>query len=382
MSERRAVVGAVLLGFAVSPLFAWNVFTPSLRREFDVDEATLATVFSVGLAAFALSVLVGGRFADVIAPRRLALITAAVTVVGLLGSAAASSVAALVVTYGLVLGSGTGLGYATAVRVAGTVKSRRGLALSVVVSAYAAGTVVVAPVAVWLLGTVGRGWTFVALAGLLGGCLVAAAVLVSGQPPRPSPRQRHATRRCRSTGPLVGALWVAFGFGSAPALAAFAHAGELAGPSAGAALAVPLLSFGNFAGRLLAGPLSDRVGRSAALHANCAVLVVACLPLAVDAAGPLSLLSLLLLGIQYGALSVLAPAATSDAVPSQCFGATYGVVFTGWGVAGLVAPVAAALLAAAAGFDGVYLVAVGAAAISWTSVAVYGWLLRRGVGAG
>jgi len=331
VGKKRVVVGAVLLDLAVSPLFAWDVFAASLRRDLGVDDALLASVFSVGLVAFMAGVLVGGRVADSVSPRLLALATAAGTVIGLLGSAAATSVATMILAFGVVLGGSTGLGYATAVRVAGTVQSGRGLALGLVVSAYAAGTAVLAPVAAALLVAVGRGWTFVLLAGALGGVLAAAAVLVPGGAAHTG-TPRHRTRR-RPSGPVV-ALWLAFGLGSAPALAAFAQAGQLAGAAGAVALAVTLLNAGNFVGRLVAGPLSDRVGRSAALHGNSALLLLVCLPLAVGASGPVALAALFLLGTQYGALSTLTPAATSDVVPSERFGTTYGLVFTGWGVAG------------------------------------------------
>src|SRR3954454_23337574 len=89
-SKRRALTGAVLLDLAVSPLFAWDVFTDSLRRDLGVSHAVLAGVFSVGLAAFMLGVVAGGRAADAIQPRRLALIALGGTVLGLLGSAATS----------------------------------------------------------------------------------------------------------------------------------------------------------------------------------------------------------------------------------------------------------------------------------------------------
>lgn len=57
------LVGAGLLDLGVSPLFAWDVFTGSLRRDLGAGEAQLASVFSVGLAFFMLGVLVGGRIA-------------------------------------------------------------------------------------------------------------------------------------------------------------------------------------------------------------------------------------------------------------------------------------------------------------------------------
>lgn len=372
ISTRRGLTGAVLLDLAVSPLFAWDVFTGSLRRDIGAGDAALAGVFSVGLAAFMLGVLVGGRAADAAPPRRLALVTLAGTVLGLLGSAVAPSASVLFLTFGVLVGGSTGLGYATAVRVAGTVASGRGLALGVVVSAYAAGTAALAPVASSLLGSIGRSWTFVVLAGVLGALLTVAAALVPGAAtgsPRRPPRDRST--RTRPSGPVV-ALWLAFGLGSAPALAAFAQAGSLAGTPHAVALAVTLLNVGNFAGRLIAGPLSDRIGRRAALHANSALLVVACVPLAAGASGPLALVALLLLGTQYGALSALTPAATSDVVPPERFGTTYGLVFTGWGIAGLLAPVTAATLATDIGYAGVYGSFLALAALSWACAATYG----------
>ncbi|MBN9098747.1 MAG: MFS transporter [Pseudonocardia sp.] len=368
MTARRVVTGAVLLDLAVSPLFAWDVFTDSVGRDLGAGDTLLAAVFSVGLVAFMAGVLVGGRLADVVAPRRLALVTLVGTVAGLLGCAAATSVLALVLAFGVVLGGSTGLGYATAVRVAGTVASRRGLALGLVVSAYALGTAVLAPVASALLFTVGRGSTFVLVAGLMGGVLAVAAVLVPADPP-----EQHAPgRRSRGRpGRAVVALWAAFGLGAAPALAAFAQAGDLAGTSDAVASAVGALAVGNVAGRLVAGPLSDRTGRSAALHGTCAMLLVACLPLALGARGPVAFAALLLLGTQYGALSALVPAATADVVPGERFGTAYGVVFTGWGVAGLLAPVVAAAGAADIGYPGVYGYFLVVAVLSWGCVAVY-----------
>lgn len=375
MGERSALTGAALLDLAVSPLFAWDVFTGPLRRDLGAGDALLAGVFSVGLVAFMLGVLVGGRVADSVAPRRLALITLGGLVLGLLGSAAASSVITLLVSFGVLVGGSSGLGYVTAVRVAGTVASGRGLALGIVVSAYAVGTAALAPVAAALLATIGRGWTFVVLAGALALLLAAAAVLVPGAASQPGPRPHPSTRPARPSGAVI-ALWLAFGLGAAPALAAFAQAGNLTGTPDTAVEAVTLLNLGNFAGRLAAGPWSDRTGRRSALHVNSALLVLACLPLVLGVIGPFALLALLLLGVQYGALSTLIPAATSDVVPAEHFGASYGLVFTGWGIAGLLAPVAAATLATQIGYSGVYRSFLVLAALAWACVATYTGLVH------
>ncbi|TCK26242.1 MFS transporter [Pseudonocardia endophytica] len=377
MSRRRVLLGAMLLDLAVSPLFAWDVFTASLQRDLGAGPTALTSVFSVGLAAFTTGVLVGGRIADSIAPRRMALVAAVGTVAGLLGSAAAASVLVMVLAFGIVLGGTTGLGYATAVRVAGTFTTGRGLALGLVVSAYAIGTAILAPVAAALLDGLGRSWTFVLLAAVLGILLVVAAVLLPAEAATaPTVETGHDDRRTPRG--QVAALWLAFGLGSAPALAAFARAGPLAGSTAAAAAAVTLLNVGNFVGRLVAGPASDRWGRRATLHANSALLVVACIPLAAGVDGPPALVALFLLGTQYGALSTLTPAAVSDVVPTQRFGAVYGRVFSGWGIAGLLAPVVASAIAAVTGFGIVYAGFIVVAAVSWLCVALYARSARDG----
>jgi MFS transporter, OFA family, oxalate/formate antiporter len=362
----RAIAGAILLDLAVSALFVWDVFTGELSREFDVGQASLAVVFSVGLAAFTAGVLVGGRAADRYPPRRLGLITSAGVVAGLLGSAVARSLIELVVTFGLMLGASTGFGYATAIRVAGTVAHRRGLALGIVVSAYAAGTIILAPLANALLHAVGAPWTFMILAAGIGATALGGACRIPGSAPDHGPRLRH--RRGKVIRGAVPILWLVFGLGSAPGLAAFANAGEIAGTPAATALAIPLLSAGNFAGRLIAGPISDRIGRTPALHTNAVLLAAACALLAAAEIPQLILIALLLLGIQYGALSALVPAALSDSTAKRDFGASFGAVFSGWGIAGLTAPVLAAAAAHHTGWNRPFLAFTGMALL--TSIAI------------
>ncbi|WP_176439889.1 MFS transporter [Haloechinothrix alba] len=363
--KARALAGAVLLDLAVSPLFIWDTFTSRLAAELGASDTALSVVIAVGLALFTVGVLAGGRIADRVAPRGLALLSAAGVVAGLAVSAAASSVPVLVLGFGVLLGAATGTGYATAVRVATTVPTRRGMAVALVVSAYAAGAVVLAPVADRLLVMVGRAGTFAALAAVLGVTLILAAVLLPGSTPdaRTAPEASGPAVRHQAA---IPALWALFALGCAPALVAFAHAGRFAGGPELAAIAVALLNAGNFVGRLVAGPACDRVGTTRALHATAAALVGACLVLALSHHPWLSLAALLVLGAQYGALSVLTPLTTASAVPPARFGTAYGIVFSGWGVVGLTGPVAAAWLAGNTGYRPV------AAALS--VVGVLAWL--------
>jgi MFS family permease len=149
-------------------------------------------------------------------------------------------------------------------------------------------------------------------------------------------------------GGTTALLWLVMCFGSLPGLAAFAHAVPLAveagaGPfAAGAALSV--LAVGNLSGRLLAGPVGARVRVRAAVGLTLALDVVA-VGLVGWGSGPEVLFAgFALLGIAYGGLSALLPAVTADVCDTRSFTRTYGRVFSGWGVAGLLSPVVVARL--------------------------------------
>ncbi|MBO0684484.1 MAG: MFS transporter, partial [Candidatus Dormibacteraeota bacterium] len=85
--------------------------------------------------------------------------------------------------------------------------------------------------------------------------------------------------------------------------------------------------------------------------------------------GPPVLAGLFLLGTQYGALSALIPAATASTIPPHQYGRTYGIVFTGWGLAGLVSPLAMAWLASRAGNQLIFAVATAVALLMWANLA-------------
>lgn len=342
---RRALLGAVLLDLAVSPLFTWGVYRDRLADDLGSSGRGLDVAYAVSLAAFTVGVLVGGRIADAVAPRKLAWFVAAGLLTGLALVAAAQSVAAVVVGHGVLFGAAAGLGYATAVRVAAVATGCPGVSLTLVVSAYAAGAVALAPLLDLAWQWLGRGLTMGTLAAVLVVLVMFGALALPSEAPSMgrSRNQRGRTPALRAYFPRLLVAWAMFAFGSAPALVAFGHAGGLAGGATWAVAAVVLLNAGNLGGRLVAGPLAERFGHVLMLHLVAAALVGVALVLALDVHAPTTLGALLVLGLQYGAVSVLVPMAVAGAVPAERFGAAYGLVFTGWGIVGLSGPVFAGL---------------------------------------
>lgn len=367
--KRRLIMGAVLLDLAVSPLFVWGSFSDRLSRDIGVSDSSLGLAYAIALAFFTAGVIAGGWVADRIAPRTLTLLVACGVVAGLGLTSVGQSLAMVVIGFGVLLGLATGLGYATAVRVAATVAGRRGSALALVVSAYAAGAVVLTPIVDLLWGWFGRTPTFGVLAVALGALLLGASALLPGaHGPSDAPGPSTPPNSVRGHGRAIVGAWAMFALGSAPALIAFGHAGGLARSGELVVVAVVLLNAGNLAGRLLAGPIADRVGYVVTLHASALALVLASLTMAVAGDPAATLTGLLILGTQYGAVSVLVPLVVADAVPSERFGTAFGLVFSGWGVAGLLGPVAAGWIGTSAGYPTVAATLVGIGLLFWAAV--------------
>lgn len=364
-SKRRRIAGAALLDLAISALFIWNVFVDPLTHSLGISLTEANYVFSLALTTFSLGVIVGGHLVDKIAPRRLAIISGIGMLAGLGLAAIAPSFVWIVLGFGLLQGGAAGLGYATAVHEAGMVN--HGLALALVVSAYGAGSAALAWPIAWLLAVLGYGAAFAALALFAALTCGMAAKLLPGQPPWAGQDVLDSKPgEVRRVGGLLGLFWLMFGLGSAPGLMSFALAGSLAGGAVyGAVIAVNL---GNLAGRLVAGFLADHFGTGRTLHGNCALLIAGCVLLMFTESGWIPRVGLLVTGFQYGALSTLTPLAVRAGVPVHVFGRCFGIVFSAWGLFGLVTPVVGATLIGLGGTEWAIYAMLICGLLSWFAV--------------
>jgi OFA family oxalate/formate antiporter-like MFS transporter len=337
----RLILAGVAANVSAGTLFAWSLVAQDAAAGVGASRAIAGVVFASAIAVFSIVVLAVGHAPRWLGPRRLLLMAAVSGGGGLILAASARGPVALWCGIALFFGAANGLAYGVALALAArTPGRRRGTATGVVVAAYAAGPVVLGVVAPAALRV--TDWR-VCLAGL--GVIVAvllavAALLAPVEAVAGGGRSPGASRPPRGVLPL---LWLVFAGGTAPALLLFAYAVPLAVQSeldaTAAGLAVSALAAGNLTGRLAAGWWSDRVGRPRALRTT---LGTAALSIAAAAAPvpALVLAGFLGTGLAYGAISSLVPAATADRVGAEAFSRAYGRIFTAWGCAGLLAPLA------------------------------------------
>lgn len=138
-------------------------------------------------------------------------------------------------------------------------------------------------------------------------------------------------------------LWAIYFIGAGAGLMVISSVSGMAKKSMGHAafVAVAVLAVGNAAGRILAGMLSDRIGRR---HTLLLVLLIqaALMFVAIPVTGSKDMVPLVivvvaaLIGANYGANLSLFPSFAKDLWGLRSFGVNYGILFTAWGMGGFV----------------------------------------------
>jgi OFA family oxalate/formate antiporter-like MFS transporter len=361
MNRWLPVVGGVCMNLALGSLYAWSVFVLPLEKEFGWTRAQTSWVFTIAIVVFAAAFVLAGRIQDKRGPRICAAIGG--TLVGL-GFFLASWTTSLTFLYLIfaIIGIGNGFGYATPVPVASKwFPDKRGLVVGLMVGGYGGGSAIFGPLAIRLIESVGWRQTFQILGvlffvmGLIGTWLLVNPP-AGYQPPGWKPVATGAVAQ-RSTREYTTAemlrmptfyfLWIAYCFGTTAGLMTISQLVPFATASglgaAAATLVLPISAAGNAGGRILSGWMSDALGRLTTLRAMVILSAIA-MPIMFAVRQEVFLFFLLVAVVYwcYGTqLSVFA-STTADFFGTKNLGLNYGVLFTAWGVAGVLGPIIAA----------------------------------------
>ena len=377
------VLAGTGLNLALGILYAWSVFSkqlvePVARGGFGWTKTQATLPYTLAIACFALMMVPAGRLQDRLGPRVVASLGGVLTGLGLVVAsfASATSVAPALLGFGLLAGTGFGLGYAAATPAA--VKwfppEKKGLITGIVVAGFGIAPVYIAPLSKHLLAAHGIGGAFriLGIAFLVVATAFAQVIRNPAQPAQaartpdgaaPAAARPDRTWREMIRSPMFYMLYVQYACAATAGLMIIGHMAKIVAVQSGEAIKVgfvfvALLAAFNAVGRIAAGVISDYIGRVITIGIVCIMQasMMFFFP-ALETIGGF-VLGAAVVGFSYGACLSLFPATTADQWGTKNMGLNYGVLFTAWGVGGVVGPTLAGRIADRTGsYAGAYDVA-------------------------
>ena len=362
-------VAALGINLILGALYAWGVIGKALVIQWHWTKAQAALPFTVATAAFALMMIFAGRWQDKVGPRIVAVSGGVMFGLGLFGSAYAQSPVVMLMTFGVAGGIGLGLCYSatTPPSIKWFPPAKKGFVTGIVVSGVGLAAVYVSPLTQWLLQRTSIPETFMILG--LGAivliCLLAQVLTnpPAGYVPPASGKAGSSVQKRRSTRPDIDwdemlrskqfyQLWVMFSLTASAGLMIIAHVAIIAKEQAQwewGFVPVAMLAIFNTIGRVVSGFLSDRIGRTQTMILAFGLQAVNMFAFAYYTNPGLLVFGSAFTGLCYGTIFTLMPAATADFYGVRNLGVNYGLVFTAFGVAGVLGPLLGGSIRDAAG---------------------------------
>jgi len=353
------VVGGLSMNLALGSLYAWSVFVAPLEKQFGWKRAQTSNVFTIAVVVLALSFILGGRLQDKKGPFWVSVTGAVLVSLGFFLCAYTHSLNYLYVCFGVIGGVGSGFGYATPIPVmAKWFPDKRGLAVGLAVAGYGGGSAIFGPLAnLKLIPTYGVATTFRILGVIFLAMTLIGAFLLKNPPAgykpmgwTPAPAAKAAaTTYDFSPGevlrtPTFYFMWIAYALGTSAGLMVISQlvpfAKSVGIPSAAlATMGLVVGAIGNAAGRILSGWMSDALGRLNVLRLMIAISMIA-MPILYKVGGSVGLLYVMVFIVYwcYGTQLSVNASTTSDFWGTKNAGLNYGLLFTAWGVAGIIGP--------------------------------------------
>jgi OFA family oxalate/formate antiporter-like MFS transporter len=233
--------------------------------------------------------------------------------------------------------------------------SKKGLITGIVVSGVGLSPAYMTPITSYLLGAYGISNTFIIL-GIFAIIVVTILSFFLSNPTeaevkktvetknqQPAPKGNDYTWQEALKTPQFYLLWVMYLLASTAGLMLIAHLPSIAAVQAdwktAAMILVPVLAIFNALGRVGAGFLSDKLGRSRAMMLVFFVQAINMFLFTFYTTIPVLMIGSAVAGIAYGAVFSLFPTTTAEYFGMKNLGVNYGMIFTGWGIAGVFGPI-------------------------------------------
>ncbi|MFC1737587.1 OFA family MFS transporter [Planctomycetota bacterium] len=366
----RVTFAGMGINLALGILYTWSVISKGVPESWNWSEADKSWPYAIACLVFCIMMVLAGRLQDKFGPRVVAAIGGVLVGIGFITASMTTSPMGYVLGFGILAGAGIGFGYASATPPA--IKwfpaAKTGLIAGIVVSGFGLSSVYAAPLAKWLMINFGMqrmmlilgiGFLFV----ITGIKTIVSPLWFGLSQMLQEPGKEHVPEDTIKTESTIVhdkdnltpkemlstvqfyMIWFMYACGAGAGLMIIAKLAAIAEVQANLKwgfVLVVALAIGNGAGRIIAGMLSDKIGRKTTLFI-CFVLQAMLVMLlsqvsqgSILANVPVLAVISGLIGANYGANLSLFPSITKDFYGLKNFGVNYGLVFTSWGVGGFL----------------------------------------------
>ncbi|TPV47132.1 L-lactate MFS transporter [Bacillus dicomae] len=348
------VLGTVIVQMGLGTIYTWSLFNQPLVSKYGWGLNAVAITFSITSLSLAFSTLFASKLQEKWGLRKLIMIAGLALGLGLILSSQASSLILLYVLAGVVVGYADGTAYITSL--SNLIKwfpERKGLIAGISVSAYGSGSLIFKYVNAQLIESVGVSQAFiywgliVTAMILLGACLIHQAADQGAV--QETKTHEYTTKEMLGT-KQVYLLFIMLFTSCMSGLYLIGMVKDigvqLVGLSAAtAANAVAMVAIFNTLGRIILGPLSDKIGRLKIVTGTFVVMASSVLVLSfVDLNYSIYFVCVASVAFCFGGNITIFPAIVGDFFGMKNHSKNYGIVYQGFGFGALAGSFIGALL--------------------------------------
>ncbi|WP_346988964.1 OFA family MFS transporter [Bacillus sp. SW7] len=348
------VLGTVIVQMGLGTIYTWSLFNQPLVSKYGWSLNAVAITFSITSLSLAFSTLFASKLQETWGLRKLIMIAGLALGLGLILSSQASSLILLYVLAGVVVGYADGTAYITSL--SNLIKwfpERKGLIAGISVSAYGSGSLIFKYVNAQLIESVGVSQAFIYWGLIVTAMIVLGACLIH-QAADQSAVQETKTHEY-TTKEMLGTkqVYLLFIMLFTSCMSGLYLIGmvkdigvQLVGLSAAtAANAVAMVAIFNTLGRIILGPLSDKIGRLKIVTGTFVVMASSVLVLSfVDLNYGIYFVCVASVAFCFGGNITIFPAIVGDFFGMKNHSKNYGIVYQGFGFGALAGSFIGALL--------------------------------------
>ncbi|ATI52684.1 OFA family MFS transporter [Bacillus tropicus] len=348
------VLGTVIIQMGLGTIYTWSLFNQPLVSKYGWSLNAVAITFSITSLSLAFSTLFASKLQEKWGLRKLIMIAGLALGLGLILSSQASSLLLLYVLAGVVVGYADGTAYITSL--SNLIKwfpERKGLIAGISVSAYGSGSLIFKYVNAQLIESVGVSQAFIYWGLIVTAMIVLGACLIHQAADQGAVQEtkthEYTTKEMLGT-KQVYLLFIMLFTSCMSGLYLIGMVKDigvqLVGLSAAtAANAVAMVAIFNTLGRIILGPLSDKIGRLKIVTGTFVVMASSVLVLSfVDLNYGIYFVCVASVAFCFGGNITIFPAIVGDFFGMKNHSKNYGIVYQGFGFGALAGSFIGALL--------------------------------------